>query len=708
METTRRFASGRLSEIAGEETLELDHFARIAKFPEFCTRAETGMSAENRIKVQAYLNGVNCYIDSCAGKLPLEFRILKIRPEKWSLGDAMANLAINSWYLQTNYLEEILAIVTRTKLNRKQWDRLIPGMSAFHNEELPEDDYFEQLRSLNIGEFLPAAFSFYKEFKVLVGASNNWAVSNGPGAKPLVANDPHLGIQLPQIWFACGLSCPSMEILGVGMAGFPGIIIGRTPSVAWGFTNVMTDIVDLFVVPVDVLQKTCTINGVKHPLKSREETYGLPNGKHSTRTIYSTPHGPLLTNLSPDCNAAVALKWYGTLPESVLNDTTANGILSLPYVRNIQELRTSASQLTTIGQNIVAGDSSGNISLQASGSVPLRTGYSGRLPANGGISHQWSGFKDFKDMLYSENPKQGLLATANNRTISADEPNPPSRSWAQTWRIDRIISCLESMEVYDFKTFAALQTDRTSVRPGRLLPTLLAHDFTDTRAVHLARILKEWDGNCHKNSTECLVFNLLPQHMAERLLRVRLGKHLDLYLSLMPLYPSFVESFVSDPGGITLFADTPNPIQSLGELVESALVGIWEELSSTMGKKPARWRWGHRHKLYYRHSGAKNRVAAWLLNRGPWPEGGDWSTVNVSGFSYLADPNEVTAIPSMRFIASLAAADDNWLCLPLGQSGRPGSRHYDKFSGLFRRGEYIRFPMSPSGSDTVLRLKKRK
>jgi len=374
MESIRRFASGRLSEIAGEKFLELDHFARLARFPEVCRRAVEGLSEETEVQIDSYLKGVNGFIETHKKNLPLEFRSIGLVPEPWTISDVTANLVINSWYLQTNYLEEILAIRTRNKLNREQWDAIIPGMSAFDGSPLPEDAYFEKIRELKIGKFHPAAYSFYKEFQIISGASNNWVTSDGPGGKPLLANDPHLGIQVPQIWFACGLECPGTEILGVGMPGFPGIIIGRTPTVAWGFTNVMTDIVDLFVMRINPKTKTCIVDGKEMPLIPREETYLLPDGREEIRTIYDSPHGPLLTEITPETNAAAALKWYGTLDEDILKDRTGEGILAFSDVRKTSDLKKYGSYLATIGQNIVAGDTEGDVLWQAiiTGRLPRR------------------------------------------------------------------------------------------------------------------------------------------------------------------------------------------------------------------------------------------------------------------------------------------------------------------------------------------------
>lgn len=697
MESIRRFASGRLSEIAGDKLLELDHFARLAGFPEVCSRAVEGLSEKTRLQIEAYLSGINEFIDRHKGRYPLEFRSIGLDPEPWTMANVTANLVVNSWYLQTNYLEEVLAIRTRNKLTRAQWDAIIPGMSAFDGNPLPVDEYFEKIRDRKIGKFIPATYSFFKEFNVICGASNNWITSDGPGGKPLLANDPHLGIQVPQIWFACGLHCPGTDILGVGMPGFPGIIIGRTPSVAWGLTNVMTDIVDLFVMKVDPVKNTCVVNGKELPLITREETYRLSDGRQEVRKIHSSPHGPLLTELTSETNAAVALKWYGTLPGDAIIDRTVEGLIAFSGVRNIDELRAFGSYLSTIGQNIVAGDADGHIMWQATGSIPLRRGYSGRLPADGSADHDWTGFVPFEDMPGSRNPEEKYIATANHRTVPADHKVMPTWSWGQPWRIRRIRQGLETMGNPTFDKFAALQNDTVSVRPAHVLKTFLDCELNDERALRLAGILGDWDGNCGKNSAACLIFNHLPTQVCEILLRKLLGNDLELYYNLLPFFTSLMESLARDPGLLKLFPDENTGIFTLSSLMDKALVGIWEEMAPRFGNRPEKWKWGQYHTLHYRHPGATGGLTSWLLNRGPWPADGDWTTVNVCGYSLTVDPGETTTIPSMRFIASLADKDENLICLPLGQSGRPGNRFYDDFAPKYRKGRYVPFPMRPHG-----------
>jgi len=286
----------------------------------------------------------------------------------------------------------------------------------------------------------------------------------------------------------------------------------------------------------------------------------------------------------------------------------------------------------------------------------------------------------------------------------------PTWSWAQPWRIRRIHGRLKSMGKPSKEQFMSLQNDEFSSRAAHVLKTLLNCQFPDPRAEKLAGILRNWDGYCGKHSRACLVFNWLPTQISEILLRGLLEDDLELYYTILPFFTSLLESITRDVKVLELFPDSNGEIHTLESLMEKALIGIWEGLSGRFGGNPRRWKWGRYHKLHYRHPGGEGKIKSWLLNRGPWPAGGDWTTVNVSGFSLSADPGEVTTIPSMRFIASLADKNDNILCLPLGQSGRPGNRFYDNFTTKFRSGSYVPFPMEPQGragrAGGVLLLKK--
>ncbi|MCK5736677.1 MAG: penicillin acylase family protein, partial [Spirochaetaceae bacterium] len=322
--------------------------------------------------------------------------------------------------------------------------------------------------------------------------------------------------------------------------------------------------------------------------------------------------------------------------------------------------------------------------------------------------HNWQSFVPYEQMPCSENPEEGYIATANQRIVPPESSIMPTWSWAQPWRIRRIRDRLESMENPSAEKFMNLQNDTVSTRSRHVLKSLLNCNLNDQRARMLAEILKDWDGECGKHGAACLIFNQLPVQISEILLRNFLGADLELYYSLLPFFTSLLESIIRDVKVLELFPDKTTGVYTLGTLMEKALIEIWDNLTLQFGKNPRRWRWGNFHTLLYRHPGAEGQLKSWFLNRGPWPVDGDWTTVNVSGFSLTVNPGEVTTIPSMRFIASLADKDENFICLPMGQSGRPGNRYYDNFISKFRTGGYVPFPMHPRGrsgrSGGIIRL----
>ncbi|TFG62714.1 MAG: hypothetical protein E4H36_07370, partial [Spirochaetales bacterium] len=262
MESIRRLAAGTLAEIAGEELADLDHFCRIAGFSRMRDSMIAALNGEERSLFAAYAEGINAYIKFAGKNLPLEFRILKCKPAPWQAEDLAGAMPLNAWFLQTNYTEEILALLTRNNMTEELWNELY---AVYPGETPPPENFFKQYGKAVIGPLIPAALSFYPALKGVgtgreavvipggstTGGSNNWAVVRGINGKPVLANDPHLDNSLPQIWHFCHLSCPGLNVCGGSLPGVPGVIIGRNEQVAWGLTNLMTDCCDLFIVDLD-------------------------------------------------------------------------------------------------------------------------------------------------------------------------------------------------------------------------------------------------------------------------------------------------------------------------------------------------------------------------------------------------------------------------------------------------------------------------
>ena len=231
IESGHRLVTGRLSETVGERTVDLDHFTILAGFDPLRRRAVSAMSPENRLFVEAYARGLNAYLNICGKRVPLEYRRLGLAPHRWTADDLCAVLPLNSWFLQTNYHEELVALLARDSLDSETFAELYPSSPG---ARLPFEGFFKKYGNARIGPLIPAALAFYPELGGAGGGSNSWVSRFGEGDLPVLANDPHLGMIVPQTWHICHLCCPSLNVAGVSMPGVPGIILGRNEKVAWG------------------------------------------------------------------------------------------------------------------------------------------------------------------------------------------------------------------------------------------------------------------------------------------------------------------------------------------------------------------------------------------------------------------------------------------------------------------------------------------
>ncbi len=690
METFRRMTSANLSEIAGEKLFLVDYFSSLAGFSEIRRRALIDLEPEDLALLEAYIAGINGFLHRRKGDLPLEFRSIGLTPEPWSLDDALSPLPLNAWFLQTNYLIEVLALKTQGTLSIDQWNELFPvhlGMAP------PEDDYFSDYARLKFGAIIPAALAFHEELQAQGSGSQNWAVSEGEGGKPLFANDPHLGMMVPQFWYLCHLHCPTYHTTGVTTPGAPGMVIGRNESIAWGFTNVMTDCVDLYLFRVDPENPThYYVEDKTLRMEEEEVLIRLPEGKSKSVTIYRTVHGPVITEVRKGVEAVAALKWYGTLPEGMLIDRSLHGFLDLNRAKNVEEAIEAGRFIATLGQNMVVADVEGHIGWHPFGAVPVRKGYSGRLPADGSSGKMdWDGFLPYDELPGKVDPPEGWLATANQKFTGSAYPHLISTTWAAPYRYDRIVEMLGRLKDPGVDDFKRMQTDCHSLQADKLLPKILELPFNDRRAVNASRILSAWDRNLKVESRGAAIYEVLLWQLFNLLLSETLGDNLLMYLNLSSYLPSLLE-VILESGDISKWKGWEH--SSISQLCETALIRAWEWLSKNLGRNPRKWKWGHIHKYFYRHPGSSGILSRWLLDRGPFRANGDCATLNIGGFDLARGNFEVTVAPSMRFIAPLSDADKTMIIGPMGQSGHPGHPHYDDMIDLWIRGEMVPLPFT--------------
>ena len=686
MESFRRTATGTLSEVVGETSLLADRFYRLIGLPRLCDKAVQNLAPEEMASMEAYAAGVNAFLALRGKRLPLEFRSLRFTPEPWRPADSFAGLALNAWFLQSGYLKKILAVRRRQRLSRKQWDELFPSDPEVN---LPEDDHFERFRKLRIGDFLPEAFGFSYPLiagnagSAAGGGSNNWAVSTGPGGKPMLANDPHLAVMVPQIWYVCHLHCPELHLAGVTIPGAPLLVLGRNQDVAWSFTNSMGDCLDLFLLEVDPARPTFyRIGGKTLPMSREEVSFRLPGGKTRRFTQHHTVHGPVLTAVEPGVEAVATLKWFGTLSDELLHVRTAHAFFRLNRARTVGDAFEATRDMGIINQNIIAVDASGRIGWTIFGDLPVRRGYSGYLPADGSAGMDWTGFRTDEEHPRRIDPAAGFLATANNRPDDAGYAQPITFDWSSPDRYRRIVELLEREERHSVESFQAIQMDCRSMQADDVLPRILAMVLDDVKAREAQNVLAEWDREMRADSPGAAIYEVFLWQFVQALLAETLQDDLKLYLTYIHYGPSVIDAVLASGDVSRWRADA-----TLESVCREGLCGAVDWLTARLGANRRGWKWGRIHRYAFRHPGASGKTAEWLLSRGPYPAGGSCATVNVAGYTLPVRGFEVNVAPSMRFVIDMADEAKLHICWPLGQSGQPGHRHYDDAMDMWRAGE---------------------
>lgn len=706
MELIRRLATGRLSEILGPDLIEVDHWVRLAGFPRMCACALRNLEADTREYYLGFAKGVNAYISYAGRKLPLEYRSQKIRPEPWVLEDLSAAIAFNAWALQASYKQKILAVVACANLTESLWLELFPPYYPVQN---PPRNFFSTYGGLKFGKLIGPAMGMDPDLVESISGSNNWVTMNDAVAAPLLANDPHLGVAVPPVWYFAHLSCPTLNVAGVFVPGNPSIIAGRNAHVAWGLTNVMTDCTDLVAFRVDPSKPThYYVAGRTQKMAKRTEKIPVADETPREVTIYETVHGPVITELAEGVEAAVALKWYGTAKDDVIADFTAKGFSGLARAQTALEADASVKHIGLLGNNFVFGDSGGSIGWRASGLVPIRDEYAGNLPADGSSgAGEWLGFIPNDEMPALSNPSKGHIVTANSNVTHDTYPHYITETWCAPYRYERICELLEETEEHSVETFRKLQLDTKSKQAERLVPGILAFSYTHADAELAARILSQWDYALTAESAAAAIYEVFLNKFSEVLLEERLGPGISMFIFLRGFLFSCVDVLLA--ANADSRRDATSGLldgRDLKDVCEEALVKTVAVIRNLCGDDDKKWTWGSIHRYWFRHPGADGRLSSWLLNRGPYPHGGDGATVNAavpnSGKrTNNRDQYEITTIQSMRFVTRLDNIEETYIVGPMGQSGRPGTPHYGDMLKPYLDGELIQIPLSRSGAEKI-------
>lgn len=721
MDFRRHVTSGRLAELFGESQLGTDAFLRTLGWREIAEQEVAALDETTLSYYQSYADGVNAYlVDRDKADISLEYAVLGLQNahyeiEPWTPADSVAWLKAMAWDLRSNIETETERALLATTYTDEQVLELYPPYPFDENPVIvPEitdvpaatetaDAATAGIRWTEVADVVSAVSTLIGGTGEGIG-SNSWVVAGDytDTGMPLLANDPHLGASLPSVWYQAGLRCSVVsdtcpfDVSGFSFSGVPGIIIGHNASIAWGFTNLTTDVVDLYIEKLD--GDRYWRDGQLVDLDTRTETLKVAGGEDVELTIRSTVHGPIVSGLTADFDAiaddpvtgtagatvtptaepegetAVSIQWTALQP-----GTTATAIFELNAATDFTGFRAAAEKFVVPAQNLIYADVTGNIGYQTPGQLPIRGAGDGSLPQPGWDSaYDWQGYVPFADLPVAYNPDEGYIVTANNAIVDQNYPYFLTRDWDYGWRAARIDELLQRAIAegpVTAEVMRGIQADNQS-EIGKTLITVFENLRTGDEATDAALdLLRQWDAQNDADSSAAAFANVVWDELAQNLFTR--GRSTPVPLTSQSRQFLVVQNLLADPGS-PWWTNTEIGVSGQRDMLEASARSATEILTTAQGSNPLQWRWGTLHAITLTHetfgtSGIAPIEA--LFNRGPFPVGGGSSVVNATGWP-LGEGFATTTVPSMRMVVDLSHFDASGWNHLTGASGHAFHENY--------------------------------
>lgn len=679
MDLLRRLGQGRLAEVFGEKALELDRFIRTIGLGRMAKRDIMTISTESRIALTAFSHGVNAFIETHQDRLPLEFRLLAYRPDPWRPEDSLTISKVISMILARNAASEILRIQLSSHLGATKAAELLPPYC-------PLTSSFDFSAGNHSRPFLSQAGR----------GSNNWVVDGVKSAtgSPLLANDPHLGVFLPSIWYENHLDGGGFCVAGVSFPGAPAVVIGHNEMVAWGVTNMEADVQDLYwerVSPHDPY--LYLFEGKWQRMKVTQDEIWVKGRKDPMLfEVRLTRHGPLIEHLIPELGHPLALRW--TSLEEPVDEVLP--FLMLNRARDWKSFRDALGHYQGTPQNFVYADTEGNIGYWGAGRIPMRSSDFGLYPVDGASGkYEWVGYIPFEELPHLYNPPEHFIATANNNILGEEYPHYISHEWALPFRFQRIAELLREKEKLTLHDFQEIQGDVLSLPARILTPYLLTLNSSDPTMNEAQVYLRDWDHRFHIDSVPATIYQMTILHILRETFGDELGKLLPQYLDIRyallnsPHQRGFdlLLKIIDDPANPWFDDIKTGTREARDEILLRGLQAALKELVSKLGPEMEEWRWGRIHRCLFAHPLGERWPLNYIFNPPPVPLMGEKYTINHAGFDPV-HPFNVKTIASYRQIIDLGDPSRSVYVHPPGQSGHPLHTHYRDLLPLWSQGRY--------------------
>ncbi|MCC5926153.1 MAG: penicillin acylase family protein [Bacteroidetes bacterium] len=707
MTVAQLFTEGRFAEFLGEDVIELDTFSRTIGFWKIAGELEQRMDSETLRHLESYSAGVNAFVKQHRNSLPLEFSLAGIHPPEWTPRHTIALSRLLGWELNVSWWTKVMMGYLEAYFDEPILQELFPVWQ----DDAPRNLSPQETRRL-IGAALPI-LQIDRYSRRLIGndgthvGSNAWVSDSsrtGTGY-PLLAGDPHLGLDMPGKWYEVHLNLRGRSTSGATIAGAPLIVMGQNEHLAWTFTSLMADDTDFFrerMHPADstlYLSDSTSAGGTYSAFITRRELIKIKGGEEVLHTIRYTQNGPIINDVYPSQELVehelLSMRWTGF---EITHEIRS--LMQMAWAASRDEFTQALEGFGVPALNIMYADKAGNIGMYTAATLPIRAQPSLLLRNGWDSRHRWDRFIPRNHLPKVENPASGFIANANNPVVSENYPYYLTAFWEPDSRIRRIQSVLTEYDQHTPELFKALQNDVYSYHAADItaiiLPVLEASN--DGRFDHILPYLQNWDFNYTRAATAASLHDMFFLTLVENIFKPYLGEVAYQNFIRIENFPVRVTTQMLKNGSVWLRTDQGETTYR-DSLIVASMQHTIDTLSNLLGDDPAAWQWGNLHTLtlspiLFREAAASPEAPAPLrlivnnlLSRGPFPMNGHAMSVNNTQYSW-EEPFDQILGASIRRIIDLQDLNQSWSVLPTGQSANFLAPHFGDQTDLWLSGKY--------------------
>ncbi len=718
MTMLRRTAQGRLSELFGERTLGIDEVLRRFDIYTLSVSSVAAQDDQTKTALTAYSSGVNAWLAEvnagARGRGAPEMWLFNHPIAPWQPADSLAILKLMALQLSSHLENEVLRARTSLIIDNDRLHDIMPDDPTDGIAALPE-----------YASLVPGVPSYTANMRLpydplspikppeLAGASNAWAANAARSATgaTLLANDPHLGLTAPTVWYLARLELSSGGVIGGTIPGMPVILSGRSADLGWGVTTAYVDDQDIAIEEInpDNPDEYRSPDGWV-PFRKRDSIITVKDAPAVTLRLRWTANGPVMPRDQFDLGTITPPGHVAAIAWSALSDRdpSMSAAMAIMQARTVNAAIAAGENYIAPAQNMTLADRN-RVAMKTVGALPARDPRhqsQGRYPSFGYLQeNRWQGRFPYSENPEFVNPVGGIIGNTNNKTIDRPFPLHVSHHWGDTQRINRWRRLMQARGVHTRDSFIEAQLDTVSFT-ARALLTLMGADLWHTgdaapagtserkRQVALD-LLSAWNGEMNEHLPEPLIYAVWVRMFHERLIRDELGPLAPEFTHANPL---FIERVFRDVDGAAVWCDVIQsaPVETCTDIARQSLDAAILWINENHGEDIAAVRWGDAHQATHDHPVlGSTPLLNWVVNIRQSTSGGDHTLQRGKTSGTGATPFQNVHAAGYRGVYDFADPDSSVFVTATGQSGHPLSRYYDNLGELWRRGEYIPMSLDP-------------